>query len=126
MANSVTTVTAREKFAAAHGDGSAVPQITNVGWGTGGHDANRQPTQPSGSLTSVPGEVLQKAIEGHSYPIATTARFTVKLEKTEANGSDISSCGLYDSAGDLIAVKHFAPKAKDNETEIVITWDEEF
>jgi hypothetical protein len=126
MANSVTTDLARGIFAKAHGEGLPVPQITTVAWGTGGVDASGNVLVPSGTLTAVPGEVIQKPIESYSYPIPTTARFTVKLSTTEANGNEISSCGLYDSAGNLIAVKNFSRKAKDSETELVVTWDEEF
>lgn len=127
MANSVTTNAARVKFAKAHGEAAAVPKITQVGWGNGGHNTStRVPTQPAGNLTVTPGEFLKKNIDGFSYPVTTTTRFTVSLTKTEGNGQDVSSCGLYDSAGTLIAVKNFAPKIKDDETEIIITWDEEF
>ena len=127
MANSVTTVKAREKFAKAHGDATPVPKIAQVGWGNGGHDpATRQPTQPSGSSTSVAGEFTRKDIDGISYPVSTTLRIDVSLLKAEGNGYEVSSCGIYDTAGDLIAIKHFPPKTKDNETEIYVTWDEEF
>lgn len=127
MANSVTTKKAREKFAKAHGDGTAIPQITQVAWGDGGHDTTtRDPIQPTGDLLTVPGEFLKKNIDSISYPTTTTLRINVDLEKAEGNGYDVSSCGLYDAAGDLVAVKNFAPKAKDNETEIIIAWDEEF
>jgi Phage tail-collar fibre protein len=126
MAYEVTTRAARVKFAKAHGDGTVLPKITQVGWGTGGVDSGGNPTQPADTLTAVPGQVLKKNIDSFSYPINTTTRFQVSLTKTEANGSAISSCGLYDSAGTLIAVKHFPAKVKDGETEIFVTWDEQF
>lgn len=126
MANSVTTVKAREKFAKAHAGDAALPKIVQVGWGNGGHDGNRQPIMPANTLTQVPGEFLKKAIDGHSFPITTTLRIAASLQAGEGNGIDVSACGLYDEAGDLIAVKTFTPKNKDAETVIEIDWDEEF
>lgn len=126
MANSITTIAAREKFAKAHRGDITLPKITQVGWGDAGHDSNRNPITPTGSESMVPGEFTRKNIDGSSYPIPTTLRLNVSLLASEGNGKDVSACGLYDSQGTLIALKTFKPKAKDDETEIYITWDEEF
>lgn len=127
MANSITTVAGREKFAKAHAGAQALPKIVQVGWGSGGHNTSTgQPIAPTGNEAIVPGEFLKKAIDGYTFPVSTTIRFNVSLLATEGNGNNVSACGLYDEAGTLIAVKTFTPKAKDNETELLIAWDEEF
>lgn len=127
MANSITTSTARQKFAQAHGGDAALPAITHVGWGDGGHNTETGlPIPPTSELTQVPGQFLKKAISSHTYPNFVTLRLVVSLGVTEGNGKNVSACGLYDGAGDLVAVKTFTPKGKDDEMEIVIDWDEEF
>ncbi len=126
MANSVTTYAAREKFAKAHGEGAALPKIAQMGWGDGGHDVNNQPIPPDPGATIVPGEFLRKPIESYSYPASTTVRFVCRLTTSEGIGKMVSAVGLYDNAGTLVALKTFAPKAKDADTEIEIQWDEQF
>lgn len=128
MANSVTTIAAREKFAKAHAGTAALPKVTQVAWGTGGHDpANGDAViPPTADLIAVPGEFLRKVIDSQSFPVSTTARFTSTLTGEEGNGKDVSACGLYDEAGTLVAVKTFKPKAVDLDTTITIDWDEEF
>ncbi|MTV47772.1 phage tail protein [Heliobacillus mobilis] len=127
MANSVTTNAARAKFAQAHGGSAALPAITQIGWGNGGHNpATSEPIAPDPAATQVPGEFLVKNIDGHSFPVATTLRITGSLGLTEGNGQNVSAVGLYDSAGTLVALKTFRPKAKDDETVMEIDWDEEF
>lgn len=121
----VTTKAARKKYAQAHATGSAVPKITQVGWGSGGHSADNSPVQPADTLTAVPGEFYRNT-PAITMPGDTTVRYNLTLAKPEGNTGVVSSCGLYDAAGTLIAVKNFSPKIKDDEVEILITWDEEF
>lgn len=125
--NSVTTTKAREKFAKAHIGDEPLPAITQVAWGDGGHDpATGAATPPDANSNVLGGEFLRKAIDAHSFPTTTTLRMTVSLQLTEGNGENVSACALVDADGDLVAVKHFTPKGKDNETVIEIDWDEEF
>lgn len=126
MSNSITTFNARVKFAKAHAGDITLPKVTQIAWGDGGVDINGNLIVLSSTLTQVPGEFLVKNVDQISFPSETTVRFRGVLTTTEGNGKDISSCGLYDSEGTLIAVKVFKPKAKDNETTIEIDWDEEF
>ena len=126
-ANTVTTLKAREKFAKAHGDGEAVPKITQVGWGTGGHNPSTgQPIFPDSNAQIVPGEFIRKAIAQRSYPNSVTVRILGILESAEGLGQNVSACGLYDQGGHLVALKTFTPKGVDEDTRLEIEWDEEF
>lgn len=130
----VTTIKAREKFAKAHAEGLPVPKITHAGWGTGGVDSNGIVIPPKASQTSVAGEFLKKPIESVSYPNKdkgdyTLVKFTMTISPTDegALGKEVSSCGLYDEAGDLIAIKNFGKKKIDADTtDIEISWEETF
>lgn len=125
--NVKTTVVGREKMAQAHMGTALLPAITQIGFGSGGHDIGTGlPTEPTGLETVVGGEVLRKDIESFSFPITTTAEIIGILDFSEGNGVSISAIGLYDSAGDLIALKHSAPSPKAADTRLEVTWDEQF
>lgn len=126
--NTVTTVRAREKFARSHGGDRTLPAITQIAFGTGGHNPSTgEPLAPSDSAVEVPGEIIKKSINTHSYPIATTLRVVGDVTDLDvATGEDISSCGIYDSDGDLVAIKTFSPKTMSEDMRIEITWDELF
>lgn len=126
MANSVTTVAARTKFAQAHGTTGTLPKVVKMAFGTGGVDSNNQPIPPVTGSTSLANEVLRKNLDSVSYPVPTTVRFTGSLSEGELNGLDISEIGLVDETGDIVAVKTFTKKGKDGESQLVFQWDEEF
>lgn len=122
----VTTMKARGKFAKAHAGEIVLPKITQIGFGNGGHNLAGEPTQPTGLEVAVPGEFLKKNIESTAFPIPTTLRLVGILDFAEGNGQNVSAVGLYDAEGDLVALKHFSPKPKDDETRIEFDWDEQF
>jgi len=124
--NTATTVKAREKFAKAHKGDITFPTVAQIAFGNGGHDAGGQPITPTGNELVVPGEFLKKAVSGLSHPVNTTLRIEGNLDFTEGNGQQVSAAGIYDSDGDLVAVKTFTPKAKDEDTRIEVQWDEQF
>ena len=124
--NTVTTRKAREKFAKAHAGAKPLPAVTKIGFGSGGHDVGGNPTPPSDTATSVPGEFLRKNITSTNYPVTTTLQIIGTLDFSEGNGQLVSACGLYDAEGDLVALKHFRPKPKDEEGKLIIEWDEQF
>lgn len=125
--NTITTAKARAKFAAAHAGTAALPTITHIGFGTGGHDTNTGlPTQPTGLEIVVGGQVVKKAIESVNTTVPTTAEVLGILDFAEGNGVSISAIGLYDSDGDLICLKHTEPSPKTAEKRMEITWKEQF
>ena len=123
----ITTTKGREKLAKALMGAITLPPITQIGFGTGGHDSGTgDPTQPNPLATAVPGEIVKKNIESYSFPIATTASILGILEQTEGNGNSISAYGLYDSAGDLIVLMHTEPTPKTADTRIERTINNAF
>lgn len=130
MANSVTAAKARAKFAQAHGTTGTLAKVVKMAFGDGGVDGGGQPIPP---VTGDPvvgltlgNELLRKDLESVSYPVPTTARFEGKLTEAELNGYDISEIALVDENDDIVAVKTFTGKGKDEESELVFRWDEEF
>ena len=126
-ANTITTAVARAKFAGAHAGTDTFPTITQIGFGTGGHDTGTGlPTQPTGLETAVGGEVVKKNIESINTDAGVVAEVLGILDFAEGNGVSISAIGLYDSDGDLISLKQTAPSPKTAEKRMEITWKEQF
>lgn len=124
--NTVTTNIARAKFARAHKGDITLPTIAQIAFGDGGHDLGGEPIPPTGNETQVPGEFLRKPIDDTDLPISTTLRILGSLDFNEGVGKHVSAVGLYDSDGDLVALKTFSPKIKDADTRIEVQWDEKF
>lgn len=124
--NTVTTKLAREKFAKAHRGDIVLPTVAEMAFGDGGHDLGGLAIAPSGNEVEVPGEFIRKPIDETSFPIDTTLRILGNLGFTEGEGKHVSAVGIYDSDGDLAALKTFSPKVKDEDTRIDIEWDEKF
>lgn len=132
MAENITTThKSREKFAEAHAHGNPVPAITEVGWGDGGVDVNGDVIMPTDDMSEVPGEFLRNEVKNVEQPYENDELrvwLLTRLDADEDNvvGEELSSCGLYDDAGDLIAIRNFSVKGMDEDTVIEIEWVEEF
>lgn len=123
----LTTRIAREKFARAHALGVPVPKITHVGWGDGGVDVDGNLVLPADTVSEVPGEFIRKPIDTATHD-GLTATFLLTLLGTDTNavGKALSSCGLYDEDGDLLAVACFSVKTVNENSRIEIKWNEVF
>ena len=53
-------------------------------------------------------------------------RYTVTLSETELADENISEIGLYDAAGDIVAIKNFKAKGKDSDMEMTFMLDDIF
>lgn len=127
MANSVTTLKARQKIAKAHADGSAVPRISQVGWGTGGVDINNAIIMPTADQTIVSGQIFKNNILSYTYnSLTATISFHCQLSSEDVGvlGQEISSFGLYDTDGDLVAIKNFGSKSMGQDVVISVDWNE--
>lgn len=126
--NTVNTELSRDKFAEAEmNDGIVIPEISQVAFGNDGYDdVAGEVKEPSSTATQVPGEFIKKAYESLEKIENGVYRINFQLDYIEGDGQDVSSCGLYDSDGDLIAIKNFEPITKTTENQIVIEWDRQF
>lgn len=126
MAQGVITVKGREKLCKAHAGEIPLPVIAKMAFGNGGVGENGAIISATGEETALKNELLQKEIEEYSFPMSTTCRYSVRLDKLELANETISEQGLIDTDGDLIAYKTFLPKGKDDDMEFVFTMDEIF
>ncbi len=126
MAEGVITVKAREDLTKAHAGDITLPAIKYMAFGNGGLDTQGNPVNTTGEEVSLRNELLRKNIDTHSYPIKTTCRYSVRLEKQELANQVISEQGLFDENGSLVAYKTFLPKGKDEDMEFIFDMDEVF
>ncbi len=126
MADAVVTLKARKKMVQARAGAIALPPIVGMVFGTGGVDASGVPVVPSGNDDSLKQEIFRKEVDSYTFTDDTTCRYLCTLAVNECANEDISEIGLYDSDGDLIAVKTFKVKGKDADLEMTFQIDDIF
>lgn len=105
---------------------SSIPPITHVVFGDKGVDEDGAPLSPASHQTALNHEVGRYPIGKVTYPVSTTARYTVTIPRDDLVGIRISEAGLLDSDGVLCAIKTMFAKGKDSGVEFVFTFDDEF
>ncbi len=126
MADAVVTLKARKKMVQARAGVITLPPIVGMVFGTGGVDASGVPVVPSGNDESLKQEIFRKEVDSYTFTDDTTCRYLCTLAVNECANEDISEIGLYDSDGDLIAVKTFKVKGKDADLEMTFQIDDIF
>jgi phage-related tail fiber protein len=125
MADAKMTNVFRQKLAAQLAGGAAAPAVTHVAFGDGGHDADNRPISPTGQ-NSLQHELLRSGVLEVTHPDAYSTAVVGRVERGELVGEVISEAALVDAAGDLVAVKSFAPSWKDADKEIDVEITIEF
>jgi len=126
MANSVTTEYAREQMAKARAGDTVITTITHMAFGNGGVDVDGNPIPPTGVDTGLSNELLRKVIDGHTYPISTTCRYSCRLLKNELVEQAINEIALIDADGKMVCKKTMTDKIKDADMEMIFELDDEF
>ena len=126
MAEAVVTKTARIKMLKARAGEITLPAISGMAFGNGGVDSEGNVINPSTEQTELNSELLRKPVDGHKFISETSCRYPCTLAPEELAGESISEIGLYDTDGDLIAVKNFSPKGKDDDLEMTFNIDDTF
>lgn len=126
--NVIVTKAARQKLAKARAGAITLPKVIGVAFGDGGVNASGAVVPPSASQTGLTHELFRKPID--KYEVLTTEDATVRyvctLAENELAGESVSEIGLYDAAGDILCVKTFTPKGKDDDIEQTYTLDDIF
>lgn len=122
--NSVTTAYAREQMAKARAGDATVSQITHMAFGNGGVNAQGVPIAPLTTDTGLNNETFRKAVDGHTYPVATTCRYSCQLVESELADQAINEMALIDEAGHMVAKKTFKNKVKDSDLKMTFELDD--
>ena len=124
--NVIITKKARVKLVKARAGAIQLPKFVGRAFGNGGVDPSGQVITPTETQTGLTNEIYRTEIEGYSFPEDTTCRYVCTLSEAECAGEEISEIGLYDEEGDIVCVKTFMRKGKDDDVEQTYTLDDIF
>ena len=122
--NSVITVKAKNKMAKARAGIAPLPKIVGMAFGSGGVNESGVPIMPVES--GLQNELLRKEIDGFTAVSEICYRYSATIGKSELVGSSINEIGLYDADGDMVALKTFTSKPKDDDMEMIFEMDDQF
>lgn len=126
MANAVVTLLARNKMLRARAGEIILPPIKGMAIGNGGVDSLGEPIPPDEGANSLNNELVRKPIDGYTFLTYQKCRYMCTLGELELAGEYISEVALYDSEGDLVAIKTFKKKGKDGDLEMTFNIDDVF
>ncbi len=124
--NVVITRNARMKLAKARAGAITLPRVVGMAFGNGGVNADGTVIEPPDSQTALVGELLRKPVDGYSFPEDCICRYECTLLENELAGAEISEIGLYDEDGDIVCIKNFTRKGKDDDVEQTYVLDDIF
>lgn len=124
--NVVITKKAREKLVKARAGAMILPKIAGMVFGNGGVDSGGTVIPPSDTQSELKSELYRKEIDGYTFPEDTVCRYECTLSESELVGEEISEIGLYDEDGDIVCIKTFARKGKDDDIEQTYVLDDIF
>ena len=111
--NVIITKKAREKLVKARAGAIVLPAVVGMVFGDGGIDSEGKVVPPAESQEALNHEIFRKEIDGYSFPEDTTCRYVCTLSDTEL-------------AGDIVCIKTFLAKGKDEDLEMTFTFDDIF
>lgn len=126
MAGTIVTTIAKKKMVQARAGIAPLPKIIGMVFGDGGVDAMGSVIPHTPDQNTLHHELLRKNIDGHEVLSDTSIRYVCTLAKDELANEYISECGLYDEDGDIVAMKSFLRKGKDDDMECVFECDDTF
>lgn len=126
MAKAIITQTARMKMMKARAGAISLPKIVGMAFGTGGVNASGTVLTPEISQDSLNAEQMRKELDGYEFLGDTSCRYSCTLAASELAGKNISEIALYDAEGDLVAIKNFSAKGKDDDLEMTFHIDDIF
>ncbi len=126
--NTVITLYRRETLCKATSGaiGTPVPPITHIAFGSGGADEAGNPIAPSEAATALTTEVERYPLDSVTYPVATTAAYTVSIPAADLAGVKINEAALIDSTGNVCAIRTFYTKIKDPGVVFLFGFNDEF
>lgn len=124
--NVVITEAARRKLVQARAGAISLPKIVGMAFGDGGVDPGGNIIPPAEGQDELAHELYRKPIDGYTFPEDTICRYECTLLEAELAGKEISEIGLYDADGDILCIKAFMRKGKDDDVEQTYVLDDIF
>lgn len=126
MAESVVTTKAKEKMVKARAGVKVLPKIAGMAFGSGAVSSSGAVIAPTAGQTALKNELLRKPVDNFVAVSSTCYRYKCTLEESELAGKDINEIALYDAENDLVAIKTFRNKGKDDDMEMIFEIDDTF
>ncbi len=124
--NVVITKAARQKLVQARAGAIVLPKVVGMAFGSGGVDSGGEIIAPKEGQEALTKELYRKPVDGYSFPEDTVCRYECTLTEQELAGSEISEIGLYDEDGDILCIKAFKRKGKDDDVAQTYVLDDIF
>lgn len=124
--NVVITKNARSKLVKARAGAITLPKVVGMAFGNGGVNMDGTVIEPPDTQTELASELLRKPVDGYSFPEDCICRYECTLLENELEGEEISEIGLYDENGDIVCIKNFTRKGKDDDVEQTYVLDDIF
>ena len=103
-----------------------VPVTSMQALSNGGCDADGSVIAPEEDQSELRHELYRKEIDGYTFIEDTVCRYECTLTESELANEYISEIGLYDEDGDLVCVKYFKRKGKDDDLQMTYILDDVF
>lgn len=110
----ITTIVAKKKMLFARAGIQLLPQITQMAFGSGGVDLEGEVVELTEGQKALNDEIFRKDIDQYEVISDTQIEYKCTLAEGELVGKKISEIALVDAEGDLLAIKHFTAKEKDD------------
>lgn len=120
---SVITLAGRKKMAEARAGAAALPPIVQIALGDGGVDADGNVLEPAEILNH---ELIRRNVDSIIRLTDTCYRYSLILSETELVNAEITEMAFIDSDGDVVSIKNFKPKVKDEGMEMTFQMDDRF
>lgn len=102
----------RAKEATARLNNTALPEITEIGFGGGGHDSENQPLPADSTQTALKNEIRRNPIMRVFQETGYSVSYHGRLGKDDATGFDISEIALFDAENTMVGVINISPVTK--------------
>lgn len=125
MGRSVVTTVAIKKMLQARAGIQPLAKIVGVAFGDGAV-VDGALVQPDPDTPYLRNEIYRQENDGYTIISDTCIRYICTLAKDTLKGNRINEMALYDADGDLVAIKSFLDKGKDEDIEMVFEIDDTF
>ena len=125
MGKSIVTTIAIKKMLEARAGIAPLPRIVGMAFGDGAvQGSSIEP--PDADTPFLKHEIYRQENDRYKIISDTCIRYICTLAKETLRGNKINEMALYDADGDLVAIKSFMDKGKDEDIEISFEIDDTF
>lgn len=125
MAKSVITLVSKKKMIAARKGENRLPRIAGIAIGDGA-ETDGVISEPLEEDVMLKNELLRREYASCEKISDTCYRYRMELGASELAGKSINEAALYDEEGDLLAIRVFTGKLKDDDMEMAFEFDDRF